>query len=195
MASEAAAIEIAPNVRLTGDASEDASDRELHVRDGANLPALCIDCGAPVRGKPDVRAYRGFAPGAWWLFLFKAGTRAVVTRLFGRRADVGAFVCSEHVSSRSTKRIVGLIGLLAALPIGIAMQVMGMSSAVSGITFVVLALAAYAIRLGGTDLLYPKGVTSERVAVFSVPNEKFLQAATQVQRQPARPAGAALTAK
>jgi hypothetical protein len=170
-------IEIAPKVRLTGSAGDDASDRELHAADGANLPALCVDCGSPVKGSPDVRVYRGFAPGAWWLFLFKAGTRKLIIRLFGRKVQIGAFVCDEHVSSRRTRSLGGLIGAVLALPIAIAMQAAGVSSGLCAVVFVIGTLISLAVRWGATDLLSAKGITGERVAVFSAPNTKFVQAA------------------
>jgi hypothetical protein len=175
-------IEISPKVRLTGAAGDDASDRELHAADGATLPALCIDCGAPVKGTPDVRVYRGFAPGAWWLYLFKAGTRKLVIRLFGRAVKVGAFVCDEHVSSRRTRRLIGLIGAVVMLPLAIAMRAAGVSSGACVAVFVIGTLIALAVRWSAMDLLNPKGITGEHVAVFSVPNDKFLEAAQSQKR-------------
>jgi hypothetical protein len=180
MSSTGNSIEISPKVRLTGDGGDDG-DRELHAHDGANLPALCVDCGAPVKGSPDVRVYRGFAPGAWWLFLFKAGTRQLLIRLFGRKVKIGAFVCDEHVSSRRTRRLIGLIGAVLALPIAIALQAAGVSSGVCAVIFVLGTLISLAVRWGAADLLNPKGITGERVAVFSVPNEKFAQAAVRIR--------------
>jgi hypothetical protein len=188
--SESTSIEIAPNVRLKGD-GEDSSERELHAADGAMLPALCIDCGAAVRGKPDVRVYRGFAPGAWWLFLFKAGTRAIVIRLFGRKVRVGAFVCSDHVSSRRTKSLIGLLGVILALPLLIGLAISGLSSGIAMLIFFVWTIAALAIRWSGTDLLSAKGITPERVAVFETPNDKFVQAVVRSGTAAAAPRTAA----
>lgn len=188
--SETASIEIAPNVRLKGN-GEDSSDRELHAADGSTLPALCIDCGAAVRGAPDVRVYRGFAPGAWWLFLFKAGTRAIVIRLFGRKVRVGAFVCGDHVSRRRTKSLIGLLGLIAALPLLIGLALSGLSGGIAMLIFFVWTITAFVIRWSGTDLLSAKGITPERVAVFETPNEKFVQAVVRSGSAAAAPRAAA----
>jgi hypothetical protein len=182
VSSNVNSIEIAPKVRLTGAAGDDAGDRELHASDGANLPALCVDCGTPVQGSPDVRVYRGFAPGAWWLFLFKAGTRQLIIRLFGRKVKIGAFVCNDHVSSRRTRRLVGLIGAVVMLPLAIALRAAGLSSGVCSVIFVLGTLISLAVRWGAMDLLNPKGITGERIAVFRVPNDKFMQAAQSQKR-------------
>ncbi len=189
--TEKLTIEIARNVRLTGDHTNKHAC-ELQAADGATLPALCVDCGVRVEsGSPDVRVYRGFAPGAWWLFLIKAGTRALVIRLFGRKIRVGAYVCEQHVSRRATKRIVGFVMLLLALPLLAVISLAKVSSGLGMLIFGVWTIAGFIIRWGGTDLLSAKGVTAARDGFFEMPSREFMEAAA---KQPWSGASAELAA-
>jgi hypothetical protein len=150
----------------------------LIAPDGATLPAFCVRCGAACTGAPDVRVYRGFPAGTWWLYLLKLGARRVVIRLFGKRAMVGAFVCDQHTRSMRMQRLGGLVAMLST-----PLVLFGFGAALgkesSGTALLIAAgvfFIGYFYRALGKMLLSPTSIERDGLATFALPSKEFASA-------------------
>lgn len=148
------------------------SGRNLVATLGAELPQVCIKCGAPLSESIRKR-FAWHHPGLYFLILVNLLVYALVAYFVQKRMELRVPVCSVHADRYHKNRLAGILLLVGAIPTLIVFAVILPDSIGWSILLCIAMLLGGGILLASTNLLRPTRI-AETHGIFSGAAEAFL---------------------
>ncbi len=114
--------------------------KDVFVPRSASLPASCIKCGASAT-KPWRQKFYWHSPWLYLLIFLNLLIYAIVALIVRKQMELNLPLCDAHHQDRKRNRLMALIMILGAIPVGIALGTMA-SEALGWITGVLMFLAS-----------------------------------------------------
>ena len=148
----------------------------LHVPRGAALPANCVKCGAPAQ-KPWRKKFMWHPQ---WIYIFVIFgligwiIYAIVAGNMRKTLELNVPLCDEHQAARKRNMIIGIVLLLATIPVCILLgNIPDVNAVVVGFVGVVTFIAGLVFLIIAGNYMRPKLIDDSH-GEFTGPCETFL---------------------